>query len=185
MMQLASSIITDKDSLSFWAGIIKAAEGPESEKHHYYVPARGIDTPKNVLLEEKTLDHLLKVADNVRFHFKAFQDLGYRIKDHMEKDQSGFCGPWFADVEDPELRLAQLTAIISAGYGEKPSFDMEQLEAIFEPKSDKELIYAPRARSKVRYCGWRDGKPITQDTPFPHIFLKLNRMVGYDMSNDD
>ena len=183
MMQLASRIITDKDSLGFWAGIIKAAEGPESEKHHYYVPARRLDTPENALLGKKVLDHLLKVADNIRFHFKAFQDLRYRIWDHMEADQVAFCTVWSDDVAGPERRLAQLSALISAGNGEQPSFDMEQLEAILQPESDDETESDEEPTQVC--CGWRDGKCITQETPFPHIFLNLNGMFGYDTSNDD
>jgi hypothetical protein len=44
------------------------------EVKHFHVPARRSKTPENALSEKETLDHLAKVAGNVRFHFKAFQD---------------------------------------------------------------------------------------------------------------
>ena len=181
VMQLATRILTHKDTLPFWTAIIKAAEGPESEKHHYHVPPRRVDTPKTALADKKTLDHLVSVAGKVRFHFKAFQDLCHRIPDHNETGQAGFLGPYCPDVKDPELRLAKLaTLIFFAGDVEKPSFDMDQLEAIFEPKGEKKP-----ACDESTFCGWRDGKPVTEDTAFPHIFINLNHIAGYDMSNDD
>jgi hypothetical protein len=193
MMQLATRIITDKDTLPFWAGIIKASKGPDSEKHHFHVAARRSNTPENALLEKEMLDHLMKVAGNVRFHFKAFQDLGHRIEYHCEKDEQGIMfATWFPDVEDPELRLAELaTRIFFEADVEKPSFGMDQLEAILEPKDTEEPTEDEESTSDseqdgvLTFCGWRDGKPMTQDTPYPHVFMNLNHMYGYDMSNDD
>jgi hypothetical protein len=188
MMQLATRIITHKDTLPFWTGIIKAAE--DSEKHRYHVPLRRVDNAETALSDKKTLDRLVSIAGKVHFHFQAFQDLSHRIPDHGEKNQSGFCGPSSPYVEDPEFRLAELEALIAAADVKTPSFDMDQLEAIFEPEADKKdkkpkCDCGKRCTCVKCFCGWQDGKPITQDTVFPHIFLNLNHMAGYDMSNDD
>jgi hypothetical protein len=193
IMQLTSRIITDKDTLPFWAGIIKASEGPELEVKHFHVPARRSKTSENARSEKETLDHLAKVAGNVRFHFKAFQDLRHRIESNCETDEMGFMiAVWCPDVEDPELRLAELaTRIFFEGDVEKPSLDMEQLEAILEPKheddsaDDEEPTSDSERRRTITFCGWRDGKPMTQAAPYPHIFMNLNHMHGYDMSTDD
>jgi hypothetical protein len=76
---------------------------------------------------------------------------------------------------------------MSVGDAEKPSFDMDQLKAIFEPEADKkpECEDGEQCTCVRTFCGWQDGKPITQDTTFAHIFLNLNYVAGYEMSNDD
>jgi hypothetical protein len=148
------------------------------EVKHFHVPARRSKTPENALSEKETLDHLAKVAGNVRFHFKAFQDLRHRIESNCETDEMGFMiAVWCPDVEDPELRLAELaTRIFFEGDVEKPYLDMEQLEAILEPKheddstDDEEPTSDSERRRTITFCGWRDGKPVTQvalqDEPF-------------------
>jgi hypothetical protein len=186
MMQLSTRILTHKDTLPFWTGIIKAAE--ESEKHRYHVPSRRVDNQKTALSDKKALDRLVSIAGKVRFHFKAFQDLRHRIPDHYERNQAGYCGPSSPVVKDPEFRLAELEALISAKGMKTPSFDMDQLEAIFEPEADKEPEYCDGGEQCTcvqTFCGWQDGKPVTQDTTFAHVNLNLNYLTGYDMSNDD
>jgi hypothetical protein len=183
MMQLAARIITHKESLPFWNGLIAAGEGPEKEKIRFHVPPR----PENKLTDEKVLEHLTKVAGNIRFHFKAFQDLAYRIERHLEDDSvGGHCAGYCPRVKDSAPGFAQLAALlIFAGDAEKPSFSKEQLEAIFEPEDDKEPESDGEECDTALWCVWRDGKPTVQDTPFAQIWLNLNHMPGYDMSNDD
>jgi hypothetical protein len=183
MMQLAARIIAHKDRLPFWNGLIAAAKGPEEEKSRFHVPPR----PGNKLTDEKVLEHLTQVAGNIRFHFKKFQDLAHRIEGHLENVASGgYCASFSPDVTNPEPGFARLaTLIFFAGDVEQPSFSKEQLEALFEPRDDKEPETSGEESSTTTFNAWRDGKLTLQDTPSPQVSMNLNRIQAYDMSNDD
>ena len=96
ILQLASRMITDEGTLPFWAGIINAVTGEgEDAKIAFKVhPRRKLSKTR----KEKTLRYLEEVvANNVRFHFKAFRDPDGSV----DKYTCGVTGPEVMSEADP------------------------------------------------------------------------------------
>jgi hypothetical protein len=71
IFQLASQMITHSQALLFWKGLIEAVYLGNDYRDRFIVhPTRLLDTAR----KEQTLQELVKFAENIRVHFKAFVD---------------------------------------------------------------------------------------------------------------
>ena len=71
ILQLATKLLTHDDTLPFWAGILDCARGPRQEVARFHVyPRRRLNGARKA----ETLRQLDRFADEVRIHFRQFEE---------------------------------------------------------------------------------------------------------------
>ncbi|KAM0716666.1 hypothetical protein Q7P37_008111 [Cladosporium fusiforme] len=87
ILQLATNIITSKDALPFWAGIIECGLSQDPSNIFRVHPRKHLSPER----EKETLQHLREFSHHIRIHFRA-----------LEQDLMGFQSTYYVEDDDPD-----------------------------------------------------------------------------------